>query len=118
MAQELDNRNPANVPKVRDVRWSYAPKEASTRAQQEKLRELLTWENIQPITLFGDGFTSIEDLSKWSAHWGITTLEDWELARNIEAARREVEERLEQETKTAIADFYRAKHPHLRRRYA
>lgn len=110
--------NPGNVPKVTDVRWSHGPKEPSTIYQRDRLRELLEWEGIRPSEFFGDGFLTIDDLSRWSAHWGISALESAQLAREIEADRREVEDRVEQAAKAAIADFYRSKYPHLRRRYA
>ena len=109
--------NPGNVPKVTDVRWSYGPKEASTIYQRERLRELIEWEGIRPAEFVGEGFLTIDDLSKWSAHWGISTLESAQLARQIEADRREVEERVEQRAKAAFAEILRTKYPHLRRRY-
>lgn len=71
----VDARNPANVPRSglrANQRWM--PLEAASSAQVFRLRSLMEAAGAQPVSvalLFGDGFTDVESLSKWSASWGI-----------------------------------------------
>jgi hypothetical protein len=101
--------NPENVPKVTDMQWSYAPKESSSSNQQYLLQMLLTSEGINPAELYGNGFLSISELSKWAAHWGITLLESRTLARSVNEAREQVEENIEQQMKAYVGNFFRRK---------
>lgn len=101
--------NPANVPPIKDVRWTLADRQPSSPKQQELLSILLESEGIRARDLFGGGFSTISELSKWAAHWGISFLEDAITARVYEEARMEIEERREQDMKRWIASYYRAK---------
>jgi hypothetical protein len=66
---------------------------------------------VNPQVLYGGGFTSLEDLSRWGASWGISYLEAAQEARWVEQERRRVEEHnaevLEQRMKSMIADVLR-----------
>lgn len=70
---------------------------------------LLEVEGMKAADLYGDGFSSISELSKWAAHWGISLLESRGQARAIEESRREVEDRIEQQMKAYIGAFFRSK---------
>jgi len=83
--------NPANVPPLNDVRFIGWDKYQCTLRQLGKLRVLLRTEGIQPADLYGDGFTSVEDLSRWGASWGISLLESRAEARWIEHERKRIE---------------------------
>jgi hypothetical protein len=104
-------KQPANVPLPDDVRWELARKEAATLRQLHTLKELASIEGVDLPELYGDGYTDAKELSKWSAHWGVTVLESRMQARAYEEARRAVEERKEQALKSWIAGHYRAQHP-------
>lgn len=66
--------NPMNVPRfpLGSDKWSWA--EPATHEQCRYLIKLLNDKEVLPSTLFGEGFTSIYDLSKFAASWGISTL--------------------------------------------
>lgn len=99
--------NPANVPEVTDRRWMYASNAKCSPAQRERLSEYLQWEGIKEADLFGDGFTSIPELSRWAVHWAIDLLESRMAAREFEAYRANYEELQEQRLKASIAAYYR-----------
>jgi len=63
--------NPENVPTDDSMRFFFWSKERSTIGQRSYLKVLFRELGVTPEELYGDGFTAIEDLSKWSAHWGI-----------------------------------------------
>lgn len=109
--------NPANVPETGDPRWIIASKEKCSSSQRIALVEMLQLEGIHPPDLFGDGYSSIPELSRWAAHWAIDLLESNRLARAVEQQRLEYEERKEEQLKSMIADYFRAKHPSLRSQY-
>jgi len=103
--------DPVNVPRVMDVRYAGWDQLEPTVPQLVKLRTLLRQERVDPAELYGDGFSSLEDLSRWGASWGITFLEAAEQARYVEAQRQRVErenaELLEQSMKGLIAAHFR-----------
>ena len=109
VVQDPQAMNPVNVPPIKDVRWTLADREKSSPRQQELLSILLESEGIRAQDLFGGGFSSISELSKWAAHWGISFLEDAISARVYEEARLEIEQRRDQEIKRWIASYYRSK---------
>ena len=106
--------NPGNVPQTGDPRWIIASKEPCSPSQQRALLEQLRLEEIKPADLFGDGFSSISEVSRWAAHWAIDLLESRFQARAVERQRIAYELNKEQELKSWIADSYKAQHAHLR----
>lgn len=110
--------SPENVPRITDVRFAGWDKFEPTTRQLIALRGLLRSEGVDPAELYGAGFTSLEDLSRWGASWGIGFLEAAQEARWTEAERRRVEEfnaeRLEQDMKSAIAQMLRGNMRHAR----
>ena len=53
------------------MRFFFWSREQSTIGQRSYLKVLFGELGVTPAELYGDGFTALEDLSKWSAHWGI-----------------------------------------------
>lgn len=104
-------KQPANVPLPDDVRWELARTEPASVRQIATLKDLARIEGVNLPELYGDGYSNAKELSKWSAHWGITVLESRQEARYYEEARRAVEERKEQALKSWIGSYYRAQHP-------
>ena len=109
--------NPAHVPETGDPRWIIASKEKCSSSQRVALLDLLQLEGVQPADLFGDGYSSMPELSRWAAHWAIDLLESKRQARAVEQQRVEFEQRKEEQLKSMIADYFRAKHPSLRSQY-
>lgn len=109
--------NPRNVPTPDDRRWIYAAQTEASRAQQTYLADLLEREGLEAADLFGDGFSSSAELSRWAVHWAIDLLESREQARYMEQRRQEFEEQREQQMKSMIAHYFREKHPELRKGY-
>lgn len=73
--------NPANVPPVRLFKDVGRDRSPATADQVFRLRELLREEEVDAAAFFGDGFTSVEELSNWSASWGIEVLDSrWQVA--------------------------------------
>lgn len=99
--------NPANVPEIVDAQWIIASKQPCSVKQRLNLEQMLQWEGIKPEELFGDGFSSTRELSRWAAHWAISLLEAAMMARSVERQRVEIEERREQSMKSMIANHYR-----------
>jgi hypothetical protein len=105
--------NPANVPLASDKRWRIAATHACTRSQADYLHDLLALEEVSPRQLFGDGYTDLGSLSSWAVHWAIEVLTAQAQARAQQEADRAVEEAQEQDLKTWIAAYYRARNPQL-----
>lgn len=103
--------DPANVPALRDVRFAGWDQQQPTIRQLVQLQRLLREEGVDPAELFGDGFSSLESLSRWGASWGIGFLTAAQDARYIEGTRRYIErenERVESEwLKSAMAGILR-----------
>lgn len=99
--------NPANVPPLMDARFTGWDTFKCSFKQTFALRELLRQEGIDPRELYGDGFSCLEDLSRWAASWGIGLLESRQQARWTEHERQRVEQRREMELKRFIAEYYR-----------
>lgn len=103
--------NPGNVPPIRDVRYVAWDESDPSIKQIVKLQALLREEGVDPAELFGEGFTSVDHLSRWSAHWGIRFLSDAQDARYLHAHRerieRESQENREAALKSMIADYFR-----------
>jgi|AACY02.2.fsa_nt_gi hypothetical protein len=106
--------NPANVPETGDPRWIIASKQPCSPEQQRGLQQQLRLEGMKPADLFGDGFSSISEVSRWAAHWAIDLLNSRLQARAVERQRVDYEERKEHALKGWIADYYKAQHAHLR----
>ena len=109
--------NPQNVPPVDDARWMYAVDRKVSLRQARELEEQLRFEGMDAAELYGEGFSSLQDLSAWAAHWGISLLHSRSHARHMEAARVAYEADKETRMKSMIADIFRQKNPHLRTRY-
>ncbi len=105
--------NPANVPLASDKRWRIAATHTCTRSQADYLDDLLALEEVSPRQLFGDGYTDLGSLSSWAVHWAIEVLTAQAQARAQQEADRAVEEAHEQDLKTWIAAYYRARNPQL-----
>lgn len=99
--------NPANVPEPDDRRWMYAHQAECSSAQLARLQEYLQWEGIRAPDLFGAGYSSMPELSRWAVHWAIDLLESRMQARELEQRRVNHEEIQEQRLKAMIADYYR-----------
>ena len=103
--------DPANVPPLRDVRFAGWTELPPTIKQLVQLQRLLREEGVDPAELFGDGFLSLDALSRWGASWGIGFLTAAQDARYIEGTRRYIErenERVESEwLKSAMAGILR-----------
>lgn len=101
--------NPMNVPRVVPNRLQrFMPLESITLDQRNLLQDLITWNGIGDESLrvlFGDGYESLDRLSKWAASWAITVIRDFE-ERVTDA---------EPALKAHIADHYIARNPELRR---
>ena len=113
----MNSLNPANVPACRDAQWVYSVSRPISKAQTHTLQEWLKWEGVKASDLFGEGFSSLQDLSSWAAHWAITLLESRAGARMAEEYRRDLEARRDQQVKRMISDIYLNRHPELRPRY-
>lgn len=104
---------PDNVPPVNDVRFLGWVNNRITNNQLFLLRKLLREEGVKPEDLYGNGFTSLEDLSRWAASWGISYLDASQEARFMEDYRRRLlqhdEEMRELRLKQFISDHYRGK---------
>lgn len=109
--------NPKNVPKPDDRRWIYATQTEGSASQHRYLADLLQREGIEAADLFGDGFSTAAELSRWAVHWAIDLLESRGHVRYMEQHRVEFEEHREQQMKSMIADYFRAKHPELRKSF-
>lgn len=109
--------NPKHVAKPDERRWIYATQTEGSKRQHDYLQELLKREGIEAADLFGEGFSSLQELSRWAVHWAIDLLESRSSARYMEQYRQELEEDREQQMKSMIADFFRAKHPELRKSF-
>lgn len=101
--------NPAHVPKTVNPHWIIASKERCSHRQQYALKQELGWEGLEPAELFGHGFSSIPELSRWAAHWALELLDSARIARGIERERREAVEAQEQAMKSWIGGYYRRK---------
>lgn len=105
--------NPANVPPIRDPRFANWDQLDPTSRQLFTLKRLLREEQIDPAELYGEGFTSVDHLSRWSASWGIGYLDAAQEARYVNQGReriaREREENVEQAMKAMIAMHYRSR---------
>lgn len=103
--------NPENVPPIRDARFIHWDELAATFGQLAKLEILLREEGISPAELYGDGFTELRELSRWSVSWGISYLQAAQDARYTNAARdrleREQAELDEQRVKSMMAHILR-----------
>lgn len=89
---------PEHVPPITDVRFLGWDQVAPTIRQLVRLRALLGEEGINPAELYGNGFTCLEDLSRWGASWGISYLASAQDARYENEARDRFErDRLERE---------------------
>lgn len=101
--------NPTNVPRQVPTRLQrFMPLEPMTGHQRRLLDDLITYNGIGEESLrvmFGDGFVSLDRLSRWAASWAITVIRDFE--------DRPVDE--DAALKGHIADHYRARNPELRR---
>lgn len=113
----MNSMNPANVPPVDDPRWIYAVNRECSVKQQDELSERLRWEGVQAAELFGEGFSSIQELSSYAAHWGIELLISRAGARYVEEQRQMIEDYKQQQVKSMIADVLRQNNPNLRRGY-
>ena len=113
----MNSLNPANVPAVKDLRYLYSVSRPISKAQIHTLSEWLKWEGVEASDLFGEGFSSLQDLSSWAAHWAITLLESRAGARMAEEYRRDLQDRRDQQVKRMISDIFLSRHPDLRRRY-
>ena len=82
---------PVNVPPITDVRFIGWDQREPSNSQAWKLRQLMREEGVNPAELYGDGFTDLESLSRWSVSWGITYLDAAQEARHIEGTRRYME---------------------------
>lgn len=85
--------NPANVPPNTDVRFIGWDTRKPSGKQLWLLNELLLSEGVDIAELYGDGFTYMDELSRWSVSWGITFLTASREARWMEDNRRRMEER-------------------------
>lgn len=103
--------DPENVPPIRDVRFAGWNELQPTIRQLVQLQRLLREEGVDPAELYGDGFLSLDSLSRWGASWGIGFLTAAQDARYIEGTRRYIErenERVESEwLKSAMAGILR-----------
>lgn len=103
--------SPEHVPAITDVRFLGWDQVAPTIKQLTRLRALLREEGISAGELFGRGFTSLEDLSRWGASWGISYLASAQDARYENEARDRFErdrlEREEQRVKSMMAHILR-----------
>lgn len=99
--------NPTNVPPLTDARFIAWDTQRCSPNQIVMLSELLHLEGINPAELYGDGFSSIADLSRWAASWGIGLLESRQQARWVEHERQRIEHVRESQLKRFIADYYR-----------
>lgn len=113
----MNSMNPGNVPPVDDVRWMYAVDRKVSARQMRELEEQLRFEGVDPAELYGEGFSSLEDLSSWAAHWGISLLHSRSKARHVEAARVAYEADKEMRVKSMMASILRERNPHLRPSY-
>ena len=103
--------NPEHVPKTMQPYWIIASHEPCSSRQQHALKEELGWEGLQPAELFGEGFSSIPELSRWAAHWALELLDAARIARGIEQQRRMAVEAYEDAKQDAmkswIGSYYR-----------
>lgn len=113
----MNSMNPGNVPAVDDARWLFAVDRKVSYRQCRELKDQLKIEGIDAAELYGEGFSSLEELSAWAAHWGISLLHSRSAVRHLEQARRAYEQEKEDRMKAMIADIFRAKNPELRRNY-
>ena len=104
----MNSLNPENVPEVFDPRWMKGNQLKATAAQVRHLSSLLFVENIDAEDFFGEGFTTINELSSWSAHWAITALENMQDERQKQRIEQEYREREEEITKAYFAARFRA----------
>lgn len=96
---------PANVPRITDVRFAGWDERDPSIKQLVRLRALLHEEGVDAAELYGDGFTAVDHLSRWGAHWGISYLSAAQEARYVEGTRRYVErenERVREEQVKAL----------------
>ena len=104
--------NPANVPELNDLRFREWDNLAPSNKQLAALDILLNEEGVNPADLYGEGFTSVRELSRWACSWGITFLKDAQDARYTQQAmqrmERDDEEMREMSLKSYIANYYRA----------
>ena len=84
--------NPENVPPITDVRFIGWDQREPSNTQLWKLRQLLREEGVNAEDLYGDGFSSVDSLSRWGVSWGITYLDAAQEARHIEGTRRYMEQ--------------------------
>lgn len=103
--------NPANVPPITDMRFNQWDEIKPSIKQKIALQMLLDEEGVSPAELYGEGFTSLEALSRWATSWGITFLQAAQDARYLDMARsrmqQEEEEAREAALKSFIAGHYR-----------
>ena len=85
--------NPGNVPPIMDVRFARWDQLEPSGKQLWLLNDLLKSEGVNPAELYGDGFTDVRELSRWSVSWGITFLTASREARWIEDHRKRIEQR-------------------------
>lgn len=101
--------NPANVPLATDPRWRTAALDPSSESQRRYLDDLLVREDMRPAQLFGKGYKSMEELSKWAANWGIDRLQEIGNERAAREADEWAEQEREQSIKAWIGHYYRAR---------
>ena len=110
--------NPTNVPRqVPTPRMRFMPLEPITLKQENLLNHKIHDNGFGTESvrlLFGEGFVSVDRLSSWAASWAIGEIEEFE-DRAFDDAEIAAEARLEPALKTAIADYYIARNPDLRR---
>lgn len=114
----MSARDPHNVPIPELRSWAIAGLEPASDAQVKRLDELLEWECVDPIGLFGADFVDTKSLGKWSAHWGIEQLLAMANERALAQADREATEAMDDRFASWYANYMRALHPQLRRPYA
>lgn len=107
--------DPLNVPEPTSVQWRRATREPATYTQIEWLGTLAAYEGIDLAQLYGEGYRSMGNLSKWAAHWGIEVLESRQAVRAYEKDEAEHADYLERSTKNFIARHYLKRNPNLRR---
>jgi len=103
--------NPENVPTDDSMQYFFWSKEQSTIGQRSHLKVLLSEVGVTADELYGDDFTTLDDLSKWAADWGIKFLraaqDAWFANEHYNRVQRELEENKEQELKELMASIVR-----------
>mgnify|MGYP003646469924 CR=1 FL=1 len=104
-------KNPVNVPTENTMRFFFWSKENSTIGQRSHLKVLFGELGVTAEELYGEDFTTLDDLSKWSAHWGIQYMraaqEAWFAHAYYNRIEREQKENAEAEFKRVMAQIVR-----------